>query len=79
VKIDGELWEKGKLFIHGDTEPEAIIDTKGKSTVDIEGIKKYLEEYVTKKLVPRGQLKNGTGTLLEWEKIKENENAENKG
>lgn len=74
VKIDGELWEKGKLFIHRDTEPEAIIDTKGKSTVDIEGIKKYLEEYVTKKLVPRGQLKNGTATLLEWEKIKENEN-----
>jgi hypothetical protein len=32
--------------------------------------------YVPKKqkLVPRGQLKNGTATLLEWEKTKESEN-----
>lgn len=44
-KIDGELWERGKLFIHGDTEPEAIINTKGESTViDIKGIKKYFED-----------------------------------
>lgn len=49
VKIDRELWGKGKLFIHGDTEPEAIINTKGKTTVvDIEGIKKNLEEMVRK-------------------------------
>lgn len=45
VKIDGDLWERGKLFIHGDTEPEAIINTKGKTTVvDIKGIEKYFEE-----------------------------------
>lgn len=49
VKIDGEFWERGKLFIHGDTEPETIINTKGKSTVvDIEGIKKYFEDMVRK-------------------------------
>lgn len=49
VKIDGELWERGKLFIHRDTEPEAIINLKGKTTVvDIEGIKKYFEEMVRK-------------------------------
>lgn len=37
--------------------------------------------YVPKKqkLVPRGQLKNGTSALLEWDEIKENKNAENKG
>ena len=35
--------------------------------------------YAPKKLVPRGQMKNGTALLLEWEKIKENKNAENQG
>ena len=30
--------------------------------------------YVPKKQVPRGQMKNGTALLLEWGKIKENEN-----
>jgi hypothetical protein len=47
-KIDGWVWERGKLFIHGDTEPEALINTEVKSTVDIEGIKKYLEDVVRK-------------------------------
>lgn len=46
VKIDGECWEKGKLFIHGDSEPEAVINAKGEATVDIEGIKKYFEDMV---------------------------------
>ena len=32
-----------------------------------------------KKQVPRGQLKNGTATLLEWEKIKESKNADKRG
>lgn len=48
VKIDGEIWKQGELFIHGDTEPEAIIGTKGKSTVDIEAMKKYFEDMVRK-------------------------------
>lgn len=47
-KIDGELLERGKLFIHGDTEPELIIDTKGETTVDIEAMKKYFEDMVRK-------------------------------
>jgi hypothetical protein len=49
AKIDGEFWKRGELLIHGDIEPEAIINTKGKTTVvDIEGIEKYLEEMVRK-------------------------------
>ena len=43
-----EWWQRGQLFIHGDNEPEAVINTKGKSTVDIEGLKKYFEEMVRK-------------------------------
>ena len=49
VKIDGDCWERGKLFIYRDTEPEAIINIEGKTTVvDIEGIKKYFEDMVRK-------------------------------
>ena len=48
VKIDGEFWERGKLIVHGDTEPELVINTEGKSTVDIEGMKKYFEDKVRK-------------------------------
>lgn len=49
VKIDGELWQRGKLFIHGDSDPEAIINIEGKTTVvDIEGIEKYFEDMVRK-------------------------------
>lgn len=39
VKIDEELWERGKIIIHGDTE--------GKTTVDIEAMKKGIEKYLT--------------------------------
>lgn len=46
-KIDGELWERGKLFIHGDCEPEMVIGS-GKTTVDIEALKKALADMMRK-------------------------------
>ena len=51
VKIDGEWLKSGQLFIHGDSEPEAVTNCR-KTTVDIEvmkkGIDKYLTEYAEK-------------------------------
>jgi hypothetical protein len=49
VKIDGELLKSGQLFIHGDSEPEAVTSC-GKTTVDIEAIKKHFEEMVRKEI-----------------------------
>ena len=71
MKIDGKKCKSCKEF-------KRCVNFAGYPAKANDNICPY---YVPKKqkLVPRGQLKNGTATLLEWEKIKENKNAENKG